>query len=133
MKDRTDNPYFIDPESASETARLIEQDQLFNEHMGGLFPPGLDLSLVNRVLDIGCGPGGWALEVVFAYPDMDVVGIDASQAMINYARTRASFQIERQNTHELHRKVTRCFSQAQQSSVCGTGPRAESLPAPVSW
>ena len=82
----------IDPENTAEMARLIEQDSLFNKNMGGLFPSGLDLSTVRTVLDVACGPGGWALEVAFAHQDMSVVGIDISKGMINYALIRASTQ-----------------------------------------
>ncbi|MBA2679520.1 MAG: class I SAM-dependent methyltransferase, partial [Ktedonobacteraceae bacterium] len=85
------NRYMIDIESGTETARLIDQDRLFTEAMGGLFPElsESDLSSVHRVLDIACGPGGWAVEVAFVYPDRDVVGIDISRNTIEYARAVA--------------------------------------------
>ncbi len=47
------NHYVIDIESGAETARLIEQDYLFTQAMGGLFPEQLDLTHVERMLDIG--------------------------------------------------------------------------------
>jgi SAM-dependent methyltransferase len=38
--------------------------------MGGLFPEQLDLIDAARVLDLGCGPGGWTNEVAFRHPDI---------------------------------------------------------------
>lgn len=73
-------------------ARLTDQDRLITKGMGGLFPERSDLSGIHRILDIGCGPGGWALEVAYAYPEIEVVGFDISQAMIDYANRRARVQ-----------------------------------------
>ena len=82
---KSENRYVIDTESAAEMARLIGQDLLMTKAMGGLFPQEVDLSHVQRVLDIACGPGGWVQEVAFAHRDMEVVGIDISRPMIEYA------------------------------------------------
>lgn len=84
----------MDPESGAEMARLINLDRLTTQCMGGLFSElsTADLASVHRVLDIGCGPGGWVQEVAFAYPKMEVVGIDISQTMIAYARAQARVQ-----------------------------------------
>ena len=84
-----DNIYFNDPESGAEMARLTDQDRLITKGMGGLFPERVDLPGIHRILDIACGPGGWALEVANTYPETEVVGFDISQAMIDYANTRA--------------------------------------------
>jgi ubiquinone/menaquinone biosynthesis C-methylase UbiE len=84
-----ENTYFIDAESATEMARLINQDRLFTENMGGLFPERNDVSSMHEILDIACGPGGWVLDVASAYPEIRVIGIDISNTMIEYARARA--------------------------------------------
>ncbi|MBV8822337.1 MAG: class I SAM-dependent methyltransferase [Chloroflexi bacterium] len=89
---KSENTYPLDPESEAEMGRLLDQDLLLNRTMEGLFPEQLDLSNVHRVLDIACGPGGWALEVAFEYPDMEVVGVDISRLMIAYANMRAKTQ-----------------------------------------
>src|SRR5947209_5536321 len=94
------NAYFNDPESGAEMIRLIDQDRLITKGMGGLFAEQSDLSGINRVLDVGCGPGGWVLEMAFAYPQIEVVGFDVSEAMINYARTRA--QVQHLNNAHFH-------------------------------
>src|SRR5258708_1193043 len=85
----TKNPYIIDIEEAAETARLIEQSQLFTAAMGGVFPAELDLSQVVQVLDLACGPGEWARQVAFEYPEMQVVGVDINQTMVGYANAFA--------------------------------------------
>ena len=64
--------YVIDVESPAETARLMKQDRLLTECMGGVFPEGVDLSTSTAILDLACGPGGWALDVAFAYPHIQV-------------------------------------------------------------
>ncbi|HZU69179.1 MAG TPA: class I SAM-dependent methyltransferase [Ktedonobacteraceae bacterium] len=86
------NVYFNDPESGAEMARLLAQDRLVTRGMGGLFSERSDLSGIHRILDAACGPGGWALEVAFTYPDIEVVGFDVSRAMIDYARAQARVQ-----------------------------------------
>jgi ubiquinone/menaquinone biosynthesis C-methylase UbiE len=88
----SENIYPIDHESGAEMARLMEQDHLFTKGMRGLFAECSDLSQIHRILDVACGPGGWALEVAFAYPEKEVVAFDISETMINYARTQALVQ-----------------------------------------
>ena len=90
---RDENTYFIDAENAAEMARLMHQDHLTTEGMGGLFPERSDFSTIEDILDIACGPGGWALDVAFEHPDINVVGVDISQTMIGYAKAQARVQI----------------------------------------
>lgn len=89
---RDENTYFIDAENAAEMARLMHQDHLTTRGMGGLFPERTDFSSIEDILDIACGPGGWTLDVAFEHPDINVVGVDISQIMIQYARTQAKVQ-----------------------------------------
>ncbi|HLI87620.1 MAG TPA: methyltransferase domain-containing protein [Ktedonobacteraceae bacterium] len=86
------NAYFIDAESAAEMGRLIRLDEIATEGMGGLFPDHPDLSSVQSALDVACGPGGWASELAYQYPGMQVVGIDISQTMVRYAEELARVQ-----------------------------------------
>ncbi|WP_297165257.1 class I SAM-dependent methyltransferase, partial [Thermogemmatispora sp.] len=84
--------YMIDSEHAGELARLMHQDQMLTRGMGGLFPEFTDgppLPAGGRVLDLACGPGGWALEVAFTYPKVEVIGVDISQSVIEYAQAQA--------------------------------------------
>ncbi|QBD76079.1 class I SAM-dependent methyltransferase [Ktedonosporobacter rubrisoli] len=88
----SENSYVMDPESAMEMARLLDLDIIVNKQMGALFPADIDLGRVHDVLDIACGPGGWAMEVAFEHPDKHVVGIDISRAMLEYATAQAKVQ-----------------------------------------
>ncbi|MBV9021397.1 MAG: class I SAM-dependent methyltransferase [Chloroflexi bacterium] len=87
------NVYFNDPESGAEMARLIDQDRLITQGMGGPLPEqSNDFADMHRILDIGCGPGGWLLDIAFEHPEIEAVGIDISRAMTDYARGRAKVQ-----------------------------------------
>lgn len=88
-----ENLYPIDPESAAEMIRLLDQDRLMTQAMGGLLSErNNDFTGYQRVLDLACGPGGWVQEVAFANPDIEVTGIDISKAMIAYAQQQAQIQ-----------------------------------------
>jgi SAM-dependent methyltransferase len=91
---KNENTYFIDTESAAEMARLLNQDRIITKAMGGLLSEQSPETIAHlkRILDVGCGPGGWVQEMAFAYPDKEVVGIDISQQMIGYARAQAKVQ-----------------------------------------
>lgn len=60
---QNENTYLFDSESAAEMARLVSQDLLVTKYMGGLLPENPDFSGIRRVLDVACGPGGWADDV----------------------------------------------------------------------
>jgi ubiquinone/menaquinone biosynthesis C-methylase UbiE len=87
-----ESTYVIDAESSAEMARLLNQDQLITSCQGGLLPERPDFAHIHRVLDLACGPGGWAQEVGFTHPEIEVVGIDISRTMIEYARGMAKAQ-----------------------------------------
>lgn len=83
--------YPIDPESGTEMARLMFQERLFNENMGGVLSEQ-DPEVVKNlkdVVDLACGPGGWILNLAYALPETNIVGIDISKSMTDYARTQA--------------------------------------------
>ncbi len=84
-----ENTYILDSESAAEMARLMKQDRLITGGMGGIFPERDDIASMHNILDIACGPGGWILDVAFAYPKTNVAGIDISHTMIDYAAAQA--------------------------------------------
>src|ERR1700730_7246663 len=88
----SDSVYFNDPENVAEMARLLGQDHLITKGMGGLFSERFDLSGVHRVLDVACGPGGWDLEVASTNPEIEVLVLVVSRAMIAYANTQARVQ-----------------------------------------
>jgi SAM-dependent methyltransferase len=84
--------YLGEPESPTEMARLMLQDRLLTDGMHGIFSERSDLDTIHTILDVGCGPGGWALDVAHTYPDRKVVGIDISTTMITYAQAQATAQ-----------------------------------------
>ena len=93
-----DNTYLLDPESEKEMARLSRQGRLVTRILG-IVPRAVDLGhlpslLPNehrlpQLLDIGCGPGEWVLELAAKYPSVEVMGIDISARMVAYAEAEA--------------------------------------------
>ncbi len=79
-----------DRKSEKELTRLTIQDRLMTTAMGGVLPEQADPTVFHRVLDVGCGAGGWIMETAQTYPAMSLVGIDISQRMIKYAHTQAN-------------------------------------------
>lgn len=89
---RPDNPntyVILDRQKDREMRRLLVQDHMLNESMGGVLPEQPDPTIFQRVLDVGCGPGGWLIETAKAYPWMRLDGLDISQSTIAYARVKA--------------------------------------------
>lgn len=82
--------HVVDPESVAEMTRLLNKARLQTRHMGGLLPEQPDATLFHDVLDIGCGPGGWAVDMAETYPEMTVVGVDISAVCISYANAVVS-------------------------------------------
>ena len=90
--EKGESRYFV-KDSGAELARLVEQEQAFTRALGGLIPeyPDLDsfLAPFHRILDVACGSGGWVLSLAQAYPNLEVMGFDIDERMINYANTQA--------------------------------------------
>jgi ubiquinone/menaquinone biosynthesis C-methylase UbiE len=83
-----ESTYISFTESNAEAARLITQDQALTSAMGSL-PRGLELPEGARVLDVACGPAGWACTIAGHYPAAQVLGVDISQTMLEYANAAA--------------------------------------------
>jgi ubiquinone/menaquinone biosynthesis C-methylase UbiE len=86
----SENNTYILGTGGMESGRLIEQEHLLTDAMGGLFPCEIDLSQVATVLNLGCGPGEWDNRVAFEYPDMTIVGVDIDPDMIKHAKAFAN-------------------------------------------
>lgn len=86
------NEYYINVESGAETARLVDQARFLVKALGGPYPQRLDLSGARAILDIGCGPGRWAIDVARLCPKATVIGIDINHTMIEYAAAEAQVQ-----------------------------------------
>ncbi|HEU5382334.1 MAG TPA: methyltransferase domain-containing protein [Ktedonobacteraceae bacterium] len=85
------NTYFVqDRASESELQRLRLQDALLTAGMGGVLPEQLDPTRLRRVLDVGCGTGGWLIATAQAYPVIQMLhGVDVSRRMVEDARAQA--------------------------------------------
>jgi ubiquinone/menaquinone biosynthesis C-methylase UbiE len=87
------NSYVFDAESSSEMGRLIDQDQVVTRAMGGSLTGIPKVGRLKNILDLGCGPGGWVLDVAFTLPEAEVEGVDVSRVMVDYANARARTQL----------------------------------------
>ncbi len=83
--------YFVaDPSSSIEMERLRVLDKRTTHAMGGPLSEQPDLTIFRRVLDIGCGMGGWLFDLAEANPQIEqLVGVDISERMLTYARMQA--------------------------------------------
>jgi len=86
---QTSSGYFINQELIEEMVRLNRQGRIFTEAMGGVLAEQKDLSAIQDILDLACGPGEWAMQVAREYPEKRVVGVDLSKRMIEYASVQA--------------------------------------------
>jgi ubiquinone/menaquinone biosynthesis C-methylase UbiE len=87
-----DNPstyIFQETGSNVEMIRLMLVYKLLIDGLGGPLAEQADPASLRHVLDVACGPGAWVLEAARLYPHMELVGIDISWRMIEYARVQA--------------------------------------------
>ena len=80
QKPRPEHPstYFVqDHSNQEELTRLQIQDELITAGMGGVLPEQPDPARLQRVLDVGCGTGGWLIETARTYPTIELlIGVD---------------------------------------------------------
>jgi ubiquinone/menaquinone biosynthesis C-methylase UbiE len=86
--------YFVqDRTSQDERIRVMIQDKMLTKGMGGVLPEQPDPTVFQRVLDVGCGTGGWLIELAQTYPTIpQLFGVDVSSTMVAYARAEAEAQ-----------------------------------------
>src|SRR5579884_3334604 len=90
MADLAGTYFVLDKSNQEELKRLIVQERMVTEAMGGVLPEQQDPTQFHRVLDIACGPGGWIIDVAQTFPQIEkLYGIDISPTMIHYAQARA--------------------------------------------
>lgn len=88
------------PHGRADMYGLAHQARLYDRHAGLLGRPiyrhitrdvvGADLPAGARVLDVGTGPGRLPRLIAAACPQVSVVGVDLSEAMITYATVAAA-------------------------------------------
>jgi ubiquinone/menaquinone biosynthesis C-methylase UbiE len=79
-----------DRKNVEELARLELQEEMMSKAMGGLLPEQADVEPFRRVLDVGCGTGGWLIDLAKAYSHIQtLIGVDISARMVEHARSRA--------------------------------------------
>jgi SAM-dependent methyltransferase len=76
----------LGPNEAEMMERLWLRDYTLNELLGGPLPPIIDPGTIQRVLDLGCGPGGWLCDLAERYPHLECFGIDKSERVLLHAR-----------------------------------------------
>jgi ubiquinone/menaquinone biosynthesis C-methylase UbiE len=83
--------YFVqDRANQEELRRIAIQDHMLTAGMGGVLPEQPDPTVFRSVLDVGCGAGGWLIELAQAVPSITkLVGVDVSRTYIEYARSQA--------------------------------------------
>ena len=83
--------YFVqDRSSEDELKRLRLQDAMVTDVMGGVLAEQPDPHTIKRLLDVGCGTGGWLIDAARTYPEMKLlIGVDISASMLDYAREQA--------------------------------------------
>lgn len=104
--------YPIDVENMEEMDRLTKQAQMVTRY-AGLYPPQMQMKEEQIILDIGCGPGEWVLEMARTNPSSRIVGIDISKRMVAYANSCA----------RVHRLTNACF---EEGDVCAAFPFPDS-------
>jgi ubiquinone/menaquinone biosynthesis C-methylase UbiE len=89
--------YFVqDRSNQEELDRLIGQDRMITTVMGGVFPEQPAPPPFRRILDVGCGTGGWLIDIAREHPSIEtLIGVDISSKMVSYARR----QLKAQNLH----------------------------------
>jgi ubiquinone/menaquinone biosynthesis C-methylase UbiE len=86
---QSDNTFII-AESNPQIAWLFNIDALLTRTMGGvLVERNNDLSGISAVLDLGCGSGGWAMDIARQYPEISVTGVDNNESLLQYVRAHA--------------------------------------------
>ena len=93
-KQELSSTYMVqDRSSQEEMTRLQQQDRWTTLGMGGVLVEQPDPASLRRVLDVGCGTGGWLLEMAQNYPDITLlIGVDISHRMLQFAREQAQTQ-----------------------------------------
>ena len=90
-RSKSPNTYIVqDRLGEEEMMRLALQDKMLIASMGGTLTEQKEVKRFKRVLDIGCGTGGWVIETAQTYPTMLLTAVDINQKVIDYAKAQAA-------------------------------------------
>ena len=86
-----EHSYFLGQHTLSaDIARVIDQSTMFEQEFGLLAELTEDeITRLQSVLDVGCGPGHWLIALAAKYPHIYYSGIDINPRVINYAEATA--------------------------------------------
>ncbi|KAI8078284.1 S-adenosyl-L-methionine-dependent methyltransferase [Gilbertella persicaria] len=75
---------YILPNDQKEVERLHLNHLMFKNVLGGLYKSPMHEQLQKgiRVLDIGCGPGMWTLDMARLYPNSEFIGVDMANVFL---------------------------------------------------
>ena len=78
--------------SAAHMAYLMSRERLFRQMVGKALLHHLipEERIPLAMLDLGCGSGGWTLEVARQYPTLTITGVDHRADAIAHARAQAT-------------------------------------------
>lgn len=83
----------VDSEEIIELEYQANKTLLIKHAIGGLLPglAATETARIHNVLEIGCGPGSWTLDMAETYyrQQMQIVGIDTGRIMIAHANAEA--------------------------------------------
>lgn len=93
-KQNLPNAYIVqDLQGNREINRLVVQDHMFTTGMSGVLAEQENPAQFKRVLDIGCGTGGWIVETAKMFPEIsELFGVDVNRELIEYARKLAAYE-----------------------------------------
>ncbi|WP_376793625.1 class I SAM-dependent methyltransferase [Thermogemmatispora sp.] len=78
-------PAEVPPEVQEE---IVRHRYLLHMQGGQLFPRGIDIEDLERVLDIGCGSGEWVFTLASRYPQLFICGVDIDRRLLQQAQAR---------------------------------------------
>jgi SAM-dependent methyltransferase len=79
-----------DGEEGDHWAEHADHYDLASTRVMGAYVPAIGVRPDDRVLDVGCGAGGLALDLATRCPDGSVLGVDLSSQMLEVAAKRAA-------------------------------------------
>lgn len=84
--------YFVQNRANQDELRRLQiVDDITTIGMGGVLSEQPDPTAFQRVLDVGCGTGGWLIELAKTSPTCTtLVGVDVSLTYVEYARAKAA-------------------------------------------